>query len=300
MKRRTFLQSSVAVPAALQAIEMYPTVKTDLKVIIMNTDWGFVGSTEDFCKKTKEAGYQGIEVWWPGKEKYKTLAALLQKYQLEVGFLCGGHAADYSKHTAEFKEAVEAATSTTDQKPLYINCHSGRDFFSFDQNCALIEFTLEKEAKTGIEILHETHRGRMCYSAPVTKTFMDKYKTMKLTLDISHWTNVHESMLTEQKMTIDQALSRSHHIHARIGHEEGPQVNDPRAPEWKQHVDKHLVWWDNVVQNREKSGYKHISFTTEFGPPNYLPALPYTKQPVASQWDINVYMKNLIHQRYAK
>jgi len=299
MKRRTFIQSSLVAPAAIMTAESYLPVKTNLQLKIMNTDWGFSGTVEEFSKKTKDAGYDGIEVWWPGHEKFKTLAAVLQKYQLEIGFLCGGHSAEYSKHTTEFKDAVEAASSGISQKPLYINCHSGKDFFTFDQNATLIAFTQEKEAKTGIEIFHETHRGRMCYSAPVTKLFLDHYKKMKLTLDISHWTNVHESMLDNQKDTINQALNHSHHIHARIGHEQGPQVNDPRAPEWKEHVEKHLLWWDKVVENREKSGYKHISFTTEFGPPNYLQALPYTRQAVANQWDINIYIKNLIKNRYS-
>jgi hypothetical protein len=47
-------------------------------------------------------------------------------------------------------------------------------------------------------------------------------------------------MLDDQNETINLALSRTGHIHARIGHPEGPQVNDPRAPEWKNIVDTHL------------------------------------------------------------
>jgi hypothetical protein len=38
---------------------------------------------------------------------------------------------------------------------------------------------------------------------------------------------------------------------------------------------------------------------TEFGPPHYLPALPFTRQPVADQWDINVYMMKTLRERYA-
>ena len=37
---------------------------------------------------------------------------------------------------------------------------------------------------------------------------------------------------------------------------------------------------------------------TEFGPPHYLPALPYTQQPVADQWAINVHMMQLLRKRY--
>ena len=38
---------------------------------------------------------------------------------------------------------------------------------------------------------------------------------------------------------------------------------------------------------------------TEFGPPTYMPTLPYTQQPLADQWAINVYMKDLWRKRYA-
>jgi hypothetical protein len=94
-------------------------------------------------------------------------------------------------------------------------------------------------------------------------------------------------------------LSRTGHIHARIGHAEGPQVNDPRAPEWKDALNAHLTWWDAIVANKLKHGETLITFLTEFGPPAYLPTLPYTQQPVANQWEINVHMMQLLRARYA-
>jgi len=39
---------------------------------------------------------------------------------------------------------------------------------------------------------------------------------------------------------------------------------------------------------------------TEFGPIDYLPSLPYTRQPVANQWDINIFMLQLLRKRYSK
>jgi hypothetical protein len=41
-----------------------------------------------------------------------------------------------------------------------------------------------------------------------------------------------------------------------------------------------------------------MTILTEFGPPNYLPTLPYTQQPVADQWAINVYMMQMLRKRY--
>jgi hypothetical protein len=43
-----------------------------------------------------------------------------------------------------------------------------------------------------------------------------------------------------------------------------------------------------------------ITILTEFGPPMYLPVVPYTQQPLANQWEINVYMLNYLRNRYQK
>ena len=119
-----------------------------------------------------------------------------------------------------------------------------------------------------------------------------------LNADLSHWCNVHESFLEDQQETLELALARAGHIHARIGHPEGPQVNDPRAPEWKEAVDNHLEWWDKIIGHKLSRGENTITILTEFGPPDYLPALPFTREPVANQWELNVYMMKMLRARY--
>ena len=198
-------------------------------------------------------------------------------------------------HKSQFQKGVESAISLN---PVYINCHSGKDYFAFEQNKELVDFTIKRSSESNVPIYHETHRGRMLFAAHISKNFIEKIEGLRLTLDISHWCNVHESLLADQKDTIDLALSRTNHIHARIGHAEGPQVNDPRAPEWADAVKAHFSWWDQVVKRRRAEG-KFVTFLTEFGPPNYLQTLPYTNQPVANQWDINVYMMQLLRKRYS-
>ena len=120
---------------------------------------------------------------------------------------------------------------------------------------------------------------------------------LKLTFDLSHWCSVSESYLEDQEETVNLAIERAAHIHARIGHPEGPQVNDPRVPEWETAVDTHFGWWDKIVERKKREGVR-ITFLTEFGPPDYMPTLPGTRQPLANQWEINVYMMRLIRERY--
>ncbi len=97
---------------------------------------------------------------------------------------------------------------------------------------------------------------------------------------------------------MEMALQRTDHIHARVGHAQGPQVNDPRAPEWADALNAHLAWWDKVIAIKKQQG-KNLTILTEFGPPDYLPTAPYTKAPLADQWEINVYMMHLLRKRYA-
>jgi hypothetical protein len=273
-------------------------VNANFKLKILATNWGFNGSMDAFCAKAKAAGYEGIEVWWPGgKKEQDDLFAALKKHELEVGFLCGGGQSNYAEHFASFKSAINAVTGNNPIRPLYINCHSGRDYFSFEENKTFIDYTIAQASKTGIKICHETHRARMLYAAPVAKQYFDKVPGLRITLDISHWCTVSESLLQDQQATVNQALSRVDHLHARVGHAQGPQVPDPRAPEWESALNAHLAWWDKVAQFKKEKG-ETLTILTEFGPPTYMPTLPYTQQPVADQWAINVYMMQLLRKRY--
>lgn len=269
----------------------------ELKVLA--TNWGFTGTTSEFCSKVKQEGYDGIEIWWPSAKKDQDeLFEALKKNNLDVGFLTGGQESHYQEHFNTFRNMVDAAAKNTVQKPLYINCHSGRDYFSFEQNKTFIAHTLQLAKETGIKICHETHRSRILYSAPAGRQYMDAIPELRITFDVSHWCNVSESLLQDQQDTINIALQRVDHIHARIGHPEGPQVNDPRAPEWDEALKAHFAWWDVVAETKKKQGDR-LTILTEFGPPTYMPTLPYTRQPLADQWDINVHMMQLLKKRYS-
>lgn len=265
------------------------------ELLIFATNWGFEGSWNDFCTQIKKEGYDGSEAWCPDDEKERrSLFDTFKEHGLKIGLLVAGAGKEFQKHYAQFERNLKIAA---EQRPLYINCHSGQDYFSFDENKKFIDLTTSVSEHTGVPIYHETHRSRILYSAPVAKQFMTRIAALRLTLDISHWCNVHESLLDDQQDTVDLAISRTDHIHARVGHPQGPQVNDPRAPEWKDTLERHLAWWDEIVTRKKKEG-KRLTMLTEFGPIDYMPAMPYTRQPLASQWEINHYMLTLLRARY--
>ena len=273
-------------------------MNNNFKLRLLATNWGFGGTLDEYCAKVKKEGYDGIEIWWPlEKKEQDTLFTALKKHELEVGFLCAGSDSNYQKHFDQFIQMVDTAAKQSVQRPLYINCHSGKDYFSYEQGKTFMDHTTALAKSTGIKICHETHRSRLLYAAPVARYYIERNPELRITFDVSHWCNVHESLLEDQPETLDMTLNRVDHIHARIGHAEGPQVNDPRAPEWEQAVKAHLAWWDRVVELKKQSG-DTLTVLTEFGPPDYMPTLPYTRQPLADQWTVNVYMMQLLRNRY--
>ena len=265
------------------------------KIEFFQTDWGRQISWDAFCEKTKASGYDGLETWFPRDEKSQVeLKSALEKYDLKVGFLNG------TDKSIPFAESLKAYTkhfkTLISWKPAYINCHTGNDFYTFAQNKAFIDAANKVEKEHDIPIYHETHRGRFSYNLPDTKKYIEAIPDLKMTLDISHWMVVHESLLENQEEELAAVLDRSYHIHARVGYAEGPQVNDPEAPEWQKAVDRHMNIWEKVI--RQKWETQDIyTITTEFGPADYMPTLPYTRVPVANQWKANVYMMKAIKER---
>lgn len=297
VSRRKFITTATAAAFAPFASLGKPIIEKQkgFALKMLATNWGFVGNYDAFCTKAKSAGFDGVEVWLPDTQKERDeLMNATAKHGLEYGFLWGSGESVFAKHFEAFTKMLNEGLAL---KPLYFNCHSGKDWFDFEHGSQFVRLGLEVSNSTKIPVYHETHRGRLMFAAHVTKQYLEAFPDMRLTLDISHWCAVHESLLGDQAEAVNLALRHTAHIHARVGHEEGPQVNDPRAPEWKNAVDAHLGWWDTVVKRRAAEGLP-ITFLAEFGPPTYLPTVPYTFQPLADQWDINVFMMKTLRERY--
>jgi sugar phosphate isomerase/epimerase len=250
-----------------------------------------------FCRTIKEAGYDGIDCWIPEEPGVQhRLFDALQKHELLL--VSHQHQAQ-GAHFEDFKKSFLYYLQWSAQgNPVLINSHTGRDYFSFEQNLALVDIAREFSEKHGVAVAHETHRGRMGFGPGHLTEYLNARPDLAITADFSHWVCVTESMLDNFPAELHEAMLRTLHVHARIGYEEGPQVPDPRAPEWKYAADRFLHWWDQILDNRRNAGAAFLGFTTEFGPPPYMPVIPFTRQPVADQFDINCYMKDLLRNRY--
>lgn len=256
-------------------------------------------SWDSFCQKVKQAGYDGIEAPIPFEEAEKTeiKTALAKHALLLVGQYYQSFEKDFELHKTNFEKYLKNILSL---QPVKIDSQTGKDYFTFEQNRELFTLAENLSKQTGIVIAHETHRNKALFAAHTTKQILEKIPALPITTDFSHWCAVAESLLEDQQEATALACKHAVHIHARVGFAEGPQINDPRAPEWQNELTAHLHWWDAIIQHQKEKGAATMTITPEFGPAPYLPLMPYTQMPVANQWDINVFMMQLLKKRYAE
>ena len=164
----------------------------------------------------------------------------------------GAQAAGLSpEHKTGFEPQYERALLL---KPLYLNSHTGCDHFSIKANLEIFDHANDMAKKHGVEVYHETHRGRALFSAPAAMQFLSERPRLKLVADFSHWCCVHESLLGDQPERVERAAKNAYAIHARVGHAEGPQIPDPRDPLWQPNLDAHLAWWTQIAAHRRAEG----------------------------------------------
>ncbi len=262
--------------------------------------WGQEGvKASSFLDRVLEEGYQGAEINLPASEEFVTnfLATLDCIRSRNKNFLFIAQQVlnpaheSVNEYIIRMKDRLTYLVST---KPDFINSHTGKDYYSFDDNCRIIEAAENISQQSGIPILHETHLGRFTFHASGLLPYLWHFPQLKLTGDFSHWCIVSESMLEDQMDIIERIIPHVHHIHARVGHEQAPQVSDPFAPEWKEHVDRFIQWWKKIISTHLNNGSTHLSITPEFGPVPYMPTFPYSQKPVTDQWLINTQMKELL------
>ncbi len=249
-----------------------------MKLMLFRHLWGVDEAWETFFPKAKKAGYQGIETGVPqGKDRAK-LKKLLKDNGLKLiaGIYTGGHSA--TEHAESFEAQLADAVSLD---PVLVNSHSGKDYFKASENSAFFSRALKAEQKAGVKVAHETHRGRVLYNPWVTRDILAEFPELSLNFDLSHWVCIAERLLETEGEIIKTAAKRCIHIHARVGYEEGPQVPDPRAPEYQRALLAHEAWWDMAWAAQKAKGEKVSTLTPEFGPPDYMHTLPYTNAPVA-------------------
>ncbi len=246
-------------------------------------------------RRIKDGGFDGVEMGAPADpEQRKELHALLRELDLLFIAQQWTEGASPEEHAQSFETQYRR---NAELHPALVNSHTGKDYFTTAENISICRKAAALEQELGFTITHEIHRGRMTFSTLATMALLDKMPELKLTADFSHWCCVHETYLQDQDEAMQRAIACSYHIHARVGFPEGPQITDPRAPEWQGAVDIHVQWWQKIVDYHQQICTKVITICPEFGPPDYMVTMPYSRQPIADLWEVNCHMKDLLKAR---
>ncbi|RTE09201.1 sugar phosphate isomerase/epimerase family protein [Paenibacillus whitsoniae] len=264
-----------------------------MKLQVFKSLWEWDGNWQGKLEMIAEAGYNGVEYTPPVQAKEDaTFRRALTSHQLEYIAQVVTRGPD---HFTSFREQV---LRVAELGPVLINAHSAADRMTLEQQLEFFSAALRLEEEVGVPIAHETHRGRAFFTPWQTAAVLRSLPELKLGADFSHWCASCESMPSLHDEDVILSMQRAIHIHGRVGYPEGPQVADPRAPEYAEHVNTFIALWLTICQNRFTAGAKSMTFTPEFGPPPYLQVQPFTQQPVTDLWEVNTWMFHTFQKHY--
>ena len=275
-----------------------------MEVRIFKTLWGHQGTFAEAAGQVVEAGFDGIEGPAPktAKER-KVLDGLLKSHDLE--FIAevvtgGGYVPDPAIspecHLEDLRLGIERSLPLA---PLFVNTLAGLDAWDWMTQVAFFEKVAALEDEYEILISVETHRSRPTFNPWATRALLNAVPGLKITCDFSHWCCVAERLvMDDDPELLEFFASRCHHIHARVGYDQGPQVPDPRAPEYAHAVARHRAWWAQLLDQR--TGGCPATMTPEFGPDGYLHREPFTEKPVADLWEVNAWMGGQLRDWFEK
>ena len=267
-----------------------------MKLIFGKSKWEmWDDELEVFLQRVRDSGFEATEIYLGSlRESPPEIARLHDHYGLDLIGQILTQGDSFRDHINSLESQFEFAAQC---QPAFINSHTGRDIFAFEENLQIFRRLIQLSQSSGILILVETHRGRPTYSAIETRRYLEALPELRLTADFSHWMVVHESNLADQQGNVEIAMARASYIHARVGYAEGPQIPDPRAPEWQHAVETHVQLWQQIIDHHKQNGTETLYITPEFGPPAYMHTMPFTNQPVGDVWEQNVYMRGLLAGR---
>jgi len=256
-----------------------------------------------FLEMVKSNGFQGIEVYPLRKpeEKQEMLKGLAARgLEFSLIHTVSGPQRNFKEYVNAMEENLYTLVNYQSYgiKPEFITSQTGREYYTKEQMAICFDICDRISREAAIPIIQETHRNKWSYAAHIVKEYLNDFPLISLALDFSHWVCVSESYLEDQQDAVELAINHGVHLHARVGHPQGPQVTDPRAPENAEALKFHLQWWDQWISRLIEKGIRQCSITPEFGPYPYMSYLSFTTIPVSNQWEINCYMKDMLTRRY--
>jgi hypothetical protein len=260
-----------------------------MKLALFASVWAFGGLPA--CRREVESGlFDGVE--GPPPESPEQLRELSRSALPYIAEICsGGSYAPASSVSVDshFQDFLTQVSRAIEAGALFCTCLVGSDSWPIGVAVDFFARAMEFGKRAGIELSFETHRSRPTFHPWATAELLRALPELQLTCDFSHWCVVCER-LPDDESVLALAISRARHIHARVGYAQGPQVPDPRAPEYEAELLAHEAWWRRIALAAAERGQELLTVTPEFGPDGYLQQAPFSRQPVADLGELNRWM----------
>lgn len=254
-------------------------------------DW----SLPQFLKASRDAGFDGVEL---ALFLHEEDPVEIGKRVADEGMSVIAQVVTAGNSQQVRMEALEKQFDMAEKaRALHVSGHIGLDFAAPAENLALVSTGRTRALAGGLGFSVETHRGRMCFSTVDARQYLELDPELRLTADFSHWTCVSESDLSNQSAFMDRVIDTVDHIHARVGFDQGPQVPDPFAAEYKPWLDRFTSWWQRIIDTRTARGCGLTSITPEFGPVPYAWKRPGDESPFLDPWELNTRMLSYLKNR---
>lgn len=266
-----------------------------MQLDIFRSLWGYNGNLRAVLENARTACLAGIEARLPSsKEERAALARNLSDYQLDYIAICFTDSAVLPAQCAmpedHLNDLSRKLAWASELSPRFINVLAGNDRWPLAQQVDFFGRALELAAQAGHLCSFETHRARSLYSPWVTLDLIRQLPELQFTSDISHWVVVCERLLDDSTDDLTPFVERVHHIQARVGYDQGPQVPHPGAPEYAAQLAFHQEHWAAIWRAQQARRYTRTTLTPEFGPDGYLHHLPFTNVPIADLSELNEWM----------
>ncbi len=276
-----------------------------MQLKIFKTLWGFQGNIDQAVEQAVAANMQGIEGPAPATAgERESFAEALQAQGLDyiaeittAGSYVPERRATLQQHLDSLQQKL---AHSAELNPSFVTCLGGCDAWSEAQSMEFFQRGMELAESFDLAISFETHRSRSLFNPWVTQRMAAQLPAMNFTVDFSHWCVVCERLMDTELDVIEAIAGQVQHIHARIGYDQGPQVPDPRAPEYEYALRAHQSWWEIIWRAQQARGFDTLTMTPEFGPDGYLHEAPYSRQPVADLWELNQWMAQEERRHFAE
>jgi len=268
--------------------------------------WGHQGTIARAAQQVVARGFHGIEGPFPtGPEEARRFKETLAESDLlyigeisTTGFATPAPGSTVTDHLDAFERLLAGGL---DAKPLFFTAMAGSDLWTFAENLDFLGRACEIARRYNARVGFETHRSRSFFHPIVTRDLLHELPSIELTIDFSHWCAVTERLVMDELPDILALCARRVlHIHPRIGYDQGPQVPDPRAPEYEPAVRAHFAWWRALWEGQRARGFQVVTMTPEFGPDGYLHLEPFTGRPVADLEELNTWTGLQLRQEFHK